>query len=187
MTIDPLLVDVPERIETERLVLRPARAGDGPMVQEAIEESFADLHEWVPWAKTLQPLETTEMVMRRSAANFAARSDLLFLLLLKENGRFVGGSGLHRIDWSVPRFEIGYWCRSSLHRRGYLTESTRALTKLAFDALGAKRVELHCDPHNVASRRVAEKSGFVLEAIMKNHARSPDGSMRDTCMYARIE
>ena len=40
-----------------------------------------------------------------------------------KDGRFLGSSGLHRIDWDVPKFEIGYWCRTSLARRGYITEA----------------------------------------------------------------
>ena len=31
-TTDPLLIDVPERIETARLLLRPPRPGDGTIV-----------------------------------------------------------------------------------------------------------------------------------------------------------
>ena len=30
--------------------------------------------------------------------------------------------GLHRIDWAVPKFEIGYWARTSHAGRGYITE-----------------------------------------------------------------
>jgi hypothetical protein len=37
-------------------------------------------------------------------------TDLLSVLYLKGTNTFVGGSGLHRMDWSVSRFEIGYWC-----------------------------------------------------------------------------
>jgi RimJ/RimL family protein N-acetyltransferase len=181
---DPLLRDVPATIETERLMLRAPRAGDGAMVQPAIEESFEELHRWMPWAQTLQPLETTELVMRRGAAEFLARTNLPIVILRKDDGAFVGGSGLHRIDWSVPKFEIGYWCRTSFQKRGYVTESTRGLALMAFEALGAKRVEIHCDPKNVGSRRVAEKAGFVLEGILRNDARSPDASLRDTCVFA---
>jgi RimJ/RimL family protein N-acetyltransferase len=184
---DPILRDVPTTIETERLVMRAPRAGDGAMVQAAIEESFDDLHRWMPWARTLQPAETTELVLRRASADFIARTDLLFLILKKSDGSYVGGTGLHRIDWTVPKFEIGYWCRSSLHRRGYVTESTRGIARMAFDALGAKRVEIHCDPKNVGSRRVAERAGFGLEGIKRNDAVSPDGSIRDTCIYALID
>src|SRR5437588_7349473 len=102
---DPILRDVPETIETERLRLRAPRAGDGAMVQAAIEESFDELHRWMPWARTLQSAETTELVLRRAAADFIARTDMVFVILRKEDGAYVGGTGLHRIDWSVPKFE----------------------------------------------------------------------------------
>ena len=39
--MDPVLIEVPERIETERLILRCPRPGDGPTVNEAERELFA--------------------------------------------------------------------------------------------------------------------------------------------------
>jgi RimJ/RimL family protein N-acetyltransferase len=52
------------------------------------------------------------------------------------------------------------------HRgHGFATEATRALRDAAFDHFGLERVELRCDPENVASRRVAEKAGFELAAV----------------------
>ena len=52
--MDPLLIDVPERIETERLVLRAPRAGDGADAStRPIRASHAELAPWLPWAGTL--------------------------------------------------------------------------------------------------------------------------------------
>ena len=34
---------------------------------------------------------------------------------------FIGGTGLHRIDWAQRQFEIGYWCRSSRVGEGFVT------------------------------------------------------------------
>ena len=38
--IDPLLLDIPNQLETERLLLRVPRPGDGAMIYEAIMESL---------------------------------------------------------------------------------------------------------------------------------------------------
>src|SRR5262249_4185470 len=84
------------------------------------------------------------------------------------------------IDWTVPKCEIGYWIRSSCARRGYATEAATALAALASGALGARRVEITCNARNAASRRVAEKSGFALEAVLANHRRDTAGALAPT-------
>ena len=61
-----------------------------------------------------------------------------------------------------------------------------ALTSWALEQLGAQRVELVTDEANLASRRVAERSGFVLEGTCRNVQRAPDGTLRSNCIYARL-
>ena len=50
--MDPVLIEVPERIETERLILRCPRPGDGPTMNEAERETRAELRPLMPWAHT---------------------------------------------------------------------------------------------------------------------------------------
>jgi RimJ/RimL family protein N-acetyltransferase len=184
--MDPLLLNIPEEIETERLIVRVARPGEGAAVNEAIHESFAELQPWMPWAQTCPTPEETEAHGRRSHARFHAREDLTYRGWLKGSDRFVVGSGLHRLDWSVPRFEIGYWVRTSMTGRGYACEVVGALTKLGFETLGAKRLEIRCDVRNERSRRVAERCGFELEGVLRCDSRGMDGSVRDTRVYSRV-
>jgi len=152
--MDPLLIDVPEQIESKRLIIRAPRRGDGAEINAAIVESIAELRQWMPWAKQTPTVDETESNSRRAVAKFAAREDLRLQFYLKDSGIFVGSSGLHRIDWSVPKFEIGYWVRTSLCGRGYATEATEAIAKLAFEQLAAKRVEIRMDEKNLASRKI---------------------------------
>jgi RimJ/RimL family protein N-acetyltransferase len=183
---EPLLRDFPESFESERLLLRAPRPGDGAVVNAAVVESFDALHAWVPWARDCPTLEESEVFVRQSVANWRLRSDLPLLLFRKEEPKvLVGMSGLTRMDWSVPRFEIGYWTRTRCEKKGYATEASRAIAAFAFDALGARRVEIHCDAGNAASARVAERAGFVLEARLKNHLVRGDGRLSDTLIYAR--
>ena len=45
--------------ETERLILRQPSPDDAETIQSAIEETFDDLHQWIPWAVHLQSLDET--------------------------------------------------------------------------------------------------------------------------------
>jgi RimJ/RimL family protein N-acetyltransferase len=180
----PILVDFPESFETERLLIRSPLPGDGPEVYRAIRESIEELTPWMAWPKQHRTVDDSEASARRARVAFLTRSELRFHLYAKGTDTLVGVAGLQGIDWDVPKFEIGYWCRTGFTGNGFITEAVRAITSLAFDALGAGRVEIRCDPANLKSARVAERAGFTLEATLKNNEIGTDGSPRDTMIYA---
>jgi len=186
---EPILIDLPASIETERLLMRPPRAGDGTMLHLAVVESLTELRRFLaslPWVAAEQTVESAEVYCRNAQANFLARKDLPFLLFEKTTGQIVGAAGLHRTVWATPKTEIGYWGRVSRAGHGFISEAVAALTAYAFANLHAVRVEIITDAENDASRRVAERCQFVLEGTLRNERRAPDGSLRSTCLYARL-
>ena len=183
---DPILRDFPDEITTERLLIRPPRPGDGPAINAAIVESLAELQPWMLWAQPPPSVADTETLCRRKAADWVRREDFMLTLWRQSDGFFVGASGLHRVDWSVPRMEIGYWCRSSLSGQGYITEAVRAITRFAFEHLGAQRLEIRCDVDNTRSAAVARRAGYALEARRRNTARGVDGTLRDMLVFVRF-
>ena len=145
---NPILLEIPMPITTPRLILRPPEPGDGKEVNAAIIETFDELHPWMPWADRQPTPEESEENVRRSCARWILREDLRLSIFDRATGQLAGSTGLHRVNWKVPSFEIGYWLRKSFMGKGYATESTLALTRYAFAALTAKRVELRCDSKN---------------------------------------
>ena len=182
---DPILRDFPQSFVTERLVVRAPRPGDGPDLNAAILESLDELRPWMPWAHTVPSIEDSEANVRRAYVKFIERSDLRYSLYLK-SGEFVGSSGLHRIDWDVPMFEIGYWVRTSHAGRGLIREAVNGIAAFALETLKARRLEIRCDATNERSARVAERCGFQLEARLKNDSVSVSGELRDTLIYVRF-
>jgi RimJ/RimL family protein N-acetyltransferase len=185
--VDPLLVELPEELLTTRLRLVPPKPGDGLMVNRAIAESFVELHQWMDWAATMPSIVESERFVRDAAARYLRRDDLPMFMRKRDTGEFVGSSGMHRIDWNVPRFEIGYWCRTSLVGQGYVSEAVVALTRFAFEHLKAARVEIRTDVNNDRSWRVAERLGYTLEAIMRRDTRTASGALRDTRLYSMVD
>lgn len=176
--------EVPDEIRSERLTIRCPRVEDVKDIYRSVTESLPELRPWMPWAHTDYSLEECEINTRQAIAKFTTRQDLRYHFHDRSNGEHIGSSGLHRIDWRVPRFEIGYWIRSSRVGNGYVSETVRALSRLAFEQLGANRVEIRCDDLNRASARVAERCGFELEGTLLNWRRGPDGSLRHERVYA---
>jgi ribosomal-protein-serine acetyltransferase len=183
----PILLDFPDVFETERLTVRSPMPGDGAELQAAVAETIDDLRPWMPWADHVPTVEEDEELVREARARFLTREDLWLLLVLKGTHTLVGASGLHSIDWKVPRFEIGYWVRRRFAGQGYITEAVRGITHFAFDTLGARRVEIRCDARNVRSQAVARRAGYALEATLRNHVVVVDGALRDTLVFVRLE
>ena len=138
------------------------------------------------WALAEQSEASAEKYCREALARFIARSDLPYFMFLRDTTTVVGATGLHRFDWTVPKFEIGYWGRSSYQGRGLVTEGVGALADMAIATLGARRLEIHTDDANVRSWRLCERLGFALEGILRHETIDPDGVLRDTRVYARI-
>ncbi|MCA0456024.1 MAG: GNAT family N-acetyltransferase [Chloroflexi bacterium] len=184
---NPMLLEIPDSFQSERLIIRAPRAGDGAAVNEAVRESLDNLRPWMPWADHEPELEESEESVRRGAARWILREDLWLLLFRKSDGLYVGGSGLHRMDWSVPSFEIGYWVRKSLEGQGYVTEAVKAITDIAFMAVSAERVEIRCDTRNERSAAVAKRAGYMLEATLHHDGRDPNGDLRDTYIFGMTQ
>lgn len=182
----PNLRELPDSIETERLLIRSPRPGDGAEVNAAIRESLDSLQKWMSWALRVPSVQESEERCRRVREAFLKRTDLPFHLYLKGTDTFVGASGLHPQDWEVPKFHIGYWCRKSFEGQGYITEAVLGITRFGFEVLDAQRIEICCDPNNIRSRRVAERAGYCLEAELRNARRTTDGKLGNTLVFAML-
>lgn len=182
----PILRDFRDEFESERLLIRAPRPGDGAALQEAIEESLAELLRWMPWAHEPQSVDASEAFARQAHANFLARRDLPLFLFRRDDGKFVGGSGLHDLNWSVPSFGIGYWVRTSLVGQGFATEAAARIADFAYDELAAERVEIWCDATNDRSAAVARRAGFALEARVQRNRRNTAGELADSLCFVRL-
>ncbi|RYG70899.1 N-acetyltransferase [bacterium] len=181
--MNPVLLDFPAQFETKRLFGRAPRPGDGAALNAAVCESIEELRVWMPWAQEAPSPDESEATVRRFSAEYWNRNDIYFFLFDRKT-QLVGATGFHRIDWEVPRFEIGYWLRTSRHGEGLATEAAQGMAKFAFEDLNAKRVEIRCAVENEKSAAVARRAGFELESTLRNWTRRPDGKLCDTLVFA---
>mgnify|MGYP001122160308 CR=1 FL=1 len=182
----PTLIDLPEELRSGRVVVRPYRAADAEAVFAAIDDSRAHLATFMPWVHFHQTVADSRDFCVRAAANWLTRSSLDLGIFAAGDGAYLGGTGFPRLAWEVPAFEIGYWIRRTAEGRGYVGEAVRLLAQLAFEQLGAQRLEIRCDARNDRSRAVAERLGFLPEARLRNDALGTDGRPRDTLVFALI-
>ena len=181
-----ILIDIPDEIESERLLIRSPMPGDGHQLRQVILKNQDYLNQWLPWAAEILDEEGYEALVREKRVNFIQRKDLMLLLLLKGENRIIGASGLHRIDWQVPKFEIGYWIDRDFEGKGYISEAVTAIERFAFDHLKANRVEIRCNHKNLRSVAVARRLNYRLEATFHNFKRHHiSNELADELIFAK--
>ena len=79
---------------------------------------------------------------------------------------------------------IGYWIDRNYANKGYTTQAVGLLTDFAFTHLLLHRLEINLRPENAASRRVAEKSGYIFEGERARYLHI-DGDWRDHIAFVK--
>ena len=142
------------RIETERLAIRCYQPSDVQLLADSVAENVDHLKPWMPWAHAEpEPFEVKVDRIKRFRGEFDLGEDFVYGIFNKEENRLLGGTGLHtRIG--DEQLEIGYWIHKDYANQGLVTESTAALVKVAFEIIHIHRLEIHCDPGNLASASI---------------------------------
>ncbi len=166
-TVRETWVDAPRRefltpvapvwpLRTERLLLRPWRAGDEAALAEAwADEGYASLL----LTGTQNAAEVAEMVRRRSRPG-----DGTFVGLVAEHdGEVVGDSILILRGTGLTEGEIGWTLMPRHAGRGYATEAAHAVLRLAFEHYGLRRVVANLDARNDRSAALCERLGMRRE------------------------
>jgi RimJ/RimL family protein N-acetyltransferase len=190
MRQSPILCDITTQLHTERLTIRCPQPGDGAAVYAGVVESLDALRQFpasLPWAMAEPSVDESEKFCHEGQANYLRRTAMPMLVFLKASNIFVASSGLHALNWSVPKCEIGYWIRSSYAHQGFATEAVKAITQFAVEQLGMRRVEALPDDENQASGRVCERAGYRLEGLLHNERADTNGNLRNTRMYAYVQ
>jgi [ribosomal protein S5]-alanine N-acetyltransferase len=176
----------PVRIVDRELILAPLRFRD----KKSWEEVRTRNREWLtPWEATRPRVEGHgeipsffAMVRYYNRDGRAGRS-LTFAIWYE--GRFVGLITLGGIVYGALRgAHIGYWIDQKYANRGLTTRAVIALTDFAFRELQLHRIEINLRPENAASRRVAEKAGYIFEGRRSRYLHI-DGDWRDHLTYVR--
>ena len=167
---------IPIELRTERLLLRPWRAGDAAALHPILEANWTHLGPWIP-ARVATPAPVPELAARLSGfeADFAADREWRYGMFSADAHEVLGEIGLYprsattRVAYrDADRIELGYWLRADCTGRGYVTEAARALIGVASLLPRVGCIEVRCDPRNTASAAVPRRFGFTLAATVED-------------------
>ena len=163
------------RIETKRLVVRCYNPSDAPLLAQSVTESLEHLRPWMPWVyNEPEPIEEKVQRLKLFRGSFDLGQNYTYGIFNPEETKLIGGTGLHT-RLSGGELEIGYWIHKDYINRGLVTESTAALVKVAFEIVHVHRLEIHCDPGNLASAAIPRKLGFTHEGTLRAKTAFLDG------------
>jgi RimJ/RimL family protein N-acetyltransferase len=99
------------------------------------------------------------------------RREYSFAIIEEPSGTLLGGCGLNHFDWQNRRANMGYWVRNSSRGRGVAPAAARLVAAFGFRELELDRIEIIAATGNLASQRVAEKTGAVREGVARKRYR----------------
>ena len=153
------------RLEGDRVRLEPPRGEHLPL----FVRWFADPEVTRYLLRRHPPSPRQEEAWLEKAA--ASGEDVVWSVLTRSDGRVIGVTGLHKIDW---RARHG-WVEISLGERtawgkGYATETLRLGTEYAFHELGFEKVLASVYSGNDASLRILAKAGYRRSGLLRRHS-----------------
>jgi RimJ/RimL family protein N-acetyltransferase len=184
MTREPGSTGPAYRITTPRLVVRCWQPSDAALLADAIAESTTHLtRAGMTWVAE-EPLSLEQRVewLRQRRGHFDLGKDYVYGIFDAGETRVFGGTGLYPRVGPRAR-ELGYWIRAGAVGQGLAKEATGALVRVGFEVDRVERLEIHCDPTNLASAAVARRIGFRHEATRRRTFLGADGSLRDTMIW----
>jgi len=152
-------------VATPRLDVRPLAAADAPEVEAILADRLT--RRWLPL-----PDDST-IDGRTWCTDVAGRQREIgdgdhYVALRREDGRLVAVLWTSRTDWTARATEVSYLVAPGARGFGVASEAVDAIVIALLLEHGFERVELRIAPGNTASRRVAEKAGFVYEGLQRN-------------------
>ncbi|MDP9225362.1 MAG: GNAT family N-acetyltransferase [Actinomycetota bacterium] len=170
-------------ITTPRLRLAPSAVEHADSLWSAVEASLPELRRWMPWASD-DTYERNRDFLTMCENGWAKNEAWTFTIF--EADRAAGTLGLASFDVVLNSAELGYWLRSDLTGRGYMTEAAAALVEFGFGGLKLHRIELRAGVENYDSNRVAEKVGFQRGGVLRDGSRG-EGGWYDCYAYDLLE
>jgi len=174
-------------IETPRLLLTNPTMGHFEAWADLRSKSQVFLEPFEPvWPKG----DLTRTAFKRRIKRYQDsdnRNNGASFLFLTHSGELVGGATISRMLRGVAQScAIGYWIGEPHIKQGYMSEALSGLLPYVFIQKKFRRLEAACLPHNSASIRVLEKTGFTQEGYAREYLKIA-GRWQDHLLFAMLE
>lgn len=140
----------------------------------------------LPWVLGEQNEVSTRFYIQNALETTGQKEDFPLVFISKGDASIAGCGGVHRPNFKIGKFEIGFWGNVSHSGKGYITEAVQWIVRHLSHAYSSHRIEALIDDRNLPAIAVCERSGFELEGILRNERMDPDGKLRHTRVYSVV-
>lgn len=147
-----------------RISIRKYRTGDEFALYDAIRESIVELTRW-GFYRVGFTMEDALIDVASRITTWTAGQAYTFLIEELPGRVFIGNCRIEELELERNHASLGWWVRTSKTGKGIATAAGRLVAQAAFEDLGVSSLSIYTNAENLASRRVAEKIGAVLERI----------------------
>jgi len=182
-----VLPDADAEVRGREVYLRQPVMGDYVAWAELRALSRQHLTVWEPlWTRDELARSAFRRRLRQYQREMREDQGYAFLIFREADAALLGGLTISNVRRGVAQSaSVGYWLGLPHVRRGYMTDAVRCIVPFAFGTLGLHRLEAACLPHNAASTRVLEKSGFRREGTARRYLKIND-VWQDHDLYALL-
>jgi RimJ/RimL family protein N-acetyltransferase len=166
-----------------RTLLRPWRAEDAPAVHTALQPDRMRRYLTVP--SPYSPAHAKQFVGSDSHQSRAVGSGLEVAIEDLQSGELLGSAAIRLPLGVLDSADVGYWIAPQAQGHGYAAEAVRVLADWAL-AAGVSRVEVRCEPTNLASARTAMNAGHRFESY-RNAEMVIGGRKQDMAVFVRTD
>ena len=170
----------PDRIDLGDVVARWIHPTDIEALVDVEQASYAELHEWMPWASSRDALsvEAATEFYERTEDERAEGRTFAYVVADPADDRPFGGVGCHaRIG--PGGVEIGYWLHTGHVGRGVISRTVAALTDALLACEDVDHVEIHCDETNARSAAIPRRLGYEMVEIRERQPEAPAETGRE--------
>src|ERR1700690_558260 len=165
------------------VILRLPRDADAPAVAAACGDP--EIARWIP-GPVPDGLEDARAFLASAGAGWASGREPTFVIADATSRELVGAIAVHRHPDEPGKAAVGSWLGPQAPGRGLATRAVRLIVRWAFGLeAGLVRMELLTLVGNEASGRVALRSGFVREGVLRRYLPFRD-RLVDAVMFARL-
>lgn len=174
------LLSVDTALLTKRVVVRRFRENDGEQLYDLLQDNRVYLEDAFP--STLNEnssKEKSEWYVRVRFAKWLLQEEYCFGVWDNDSAKLIGFIRLFRIDWHIPKSEVGFFIDRDFSSKGIMTEVLSVIIRFAFTQLKLEKISLRTAMDNYASQRLARKCGFRREGDLRSDFKKTSGEIID--------
>lgn len=171
-------------IETQRVILRRFTMDDA---NDMFNNWFGDSEvcKYMAWPHR-KNIEQAKFIIENLLNAYEEPSFYQWAIILKENNKNIGTTGLSIVDEGYLCGGISYCIGKKYWGKGIATEVVQAVLEFAFNTVGFNRIEAYHAVDNIASGRVMKNVGMTFEGFARQKYKSNRG-FEDSNVYAILK